>query len=288
MNIQKVGVIGAGIMGHGIAQIAATAGYDVLLYDIEQIRLDKAIENIRFSLSRFIKKKKLTENELNKILKKISITTDLKFTMQDIDFVIEAVPEELELKKKVFAKMDSLAADHTIFATNTSQFRITSIAAATKRPDKILGTHFFNPPVMRRLVEIVRGLDTSDATVETTLTLCKNLNMETVICKKDSAGFITTRLIAILSLEAERIYEEGIGSIEDIDKACRLAFGHPMGPFETSDFSGLETGLKVRRSLADVYGERYRPTQTRVNLVEAGHLGRKTGRGFYKYEKNRQ
>ena len=205
--------------------------------------------------------------------------------LKDADYIIEAVPEDLELKKKVFAEMDQIAPAHAVFATNTSQFRITSIASATKRRDKVLGTHFFNPPVIRRLVEIIKGLDTSDATLELTLSLCKKWDMETVVCKKDSAGFITTRLISLWSLEAERIYEEGIASIEDIDKACRLAFGHPMGPFETSDFSGLETGLKVRRALTEVYGERFRPTQTRTSLVEAGYLGRKTGRGFYLYEK---
>ena len=284
MKVQKIAVIGAGIMGNGIAQVISTAGFSVSLRDIEQKYLDSALGKIKESLSRFVKKGKLTDGDLQSILKRIHLTTDTRKAVEDADYIIEAVPEVLDLKRELFAEMDRLAPPHAIMATNTSQFRITSVASATKRRDKVIGTHFFNPPPLRRLVEIIRGLDTSDETLESTKSLCQKWEMETVVCKKDTAGFITSRLLGLWAIEAEKIYEEGIASIEDIDKACRLAFGHPMGPFETSDFTGLDTGLKVRWALAEVYGERYRPTQTRINLVEAGYYGRKAGRGFYRYD----
>ncbi len=285
MDVKNVAVIGAGIMGHGIAQVVATAGFNVKMRDVEQRFLDQAMEKIQDSLSRFVRKGKVTQQQSDETINRIQPTLDLKEAVQDADYVIEAVPEILDLKKGLFAEMDAIAPPHAILATNTSQFRITAIASATKRRDKVIGTHFFNPPVIRRLVEIIRALDTSDDTLQVTQDLCHKWDMETVVCQRDTAGFITSRLIALWSVEAERIYEEGIASIEDIDKACRLAFGHPMGPFETSDFTGLDTGLRVRSALAEVYGERFRPTQTRVNLVEAGYLGRKTGRGFYRYDK---
>jgi 3-hydroxybutyryl-CoA dehydrogenase len=284
MEINNIAVIGAGTMGHGIALAASMAGYHVFLRDIEQAYLAAALGKILNSLSRVQKKGKISEEEAEGVLDRIHTTTALKEAIETADFIIEAVPEILDLKKELFAEMDKLAPSHAIMATNTSQFRITAIGSTTMRRDKIIGTHFFNPPVIRRLVEIVRALDTSDETLALTKSLCEKFGMETVVCNRDTAGFITTRLTALWTVEAERIYEEGIASIEDIDKACRLAFGHPMGPFETSDLVGLDSGVRVRMALADVYGERFRPTQTRINLVEAGNYGRKTGRGFYKYD----
>ena len=283
MEVKKVAVIGAGIMGNGIAQVVACGGFQVTMRDVEEGILTSAMEKIQDSLSRFVRKGKMKEEASQAAVKRIQTTTDLKGALRDADYVIEAVPEILDLKKELFAEMDKLAPPHAILATNTSQFRITAIASATRRRGKVIGTHFFNPPPMRRLVEIIRALETTDETLELTESLCRQWDMETVVCRRDTAGFITSRLIALWTVEAERIYEEGIASFEDIDKACRMAFGHPMGPFETSDFSGLDTGLRVRRALSEVYGERFRPSQTRVNLVEAGHLGRKTGRGFHDY-----
>jgi 3-hydroxybutyryl-CoA dehydrogenase len=285
MEIKTIAVIGSGIMGSGIAQVAAAAGLNVRLRDIKDEFLDHALATIETSLGRMVKKGKLGESEKAGIINRINPTTELKPAVEGVDYVIEAVPEILELKLEVFRELDALASKHVILATNTSQFRITSIAAATKRPEKVVGTHFFNPPVMRRFVEIIRGLDTSDETLQTTLDLFMKLDMETIVCQKDSAGFITTRLLSLWVNEAQRIYEEGLATVEDIDKACRLAFGHPMGPLETSDFTGLDTGLHVRKALFNTLGERYRPTQTLINLVEGGHLGRKSGRGYYSYKK---
>jgi 3-hydroxybutyryl-CoA dehydrogenase len=284
MEINNIAIIGAGTMGHGIALVASMAGFQVFLRDIEQEYLDAGLKKIQSSLSRVQKKGKISEEDAKGALDRIQTTTALKEAIENADYIIEAVPEILDLKKELFAEMDELAPSHAIMATNTSQFRITAIGSTTMRREKIIGAHFFNPPVVRRLVEIVRALDTSDETLARTKSLCEKFGMQTVVCNRDTAGFITTRLTALWTVEAERIYEEGIASIEDIDKACRLAFGHPMGPFETSDLVGLDSGLRVRMALSDVYGERFRPTQTRINLVESGNYGRKTGRGFYKYE----
>ena len=284
MDIKNIAVVGAGIMGSGIAQVAASSGFQVWIIDLEDSILHRAMETIRESFDRMVKKGKIEETVEKDILNRIHPTTDLKLALKNADYVIEAVPEILELKQNMFKEMDALTSSHVILATNTSQFRITSIAAATQRPEKVVGTHFFNPPIMRRFVEIIRGLDTSEQTLHTTCEMLRRWDMETIVCLRDSTGFITARLLSLWVNEAQRLYEEGLASIEDIDKACRLAFGHPMGPFQIADFTGLDTGLHVRKALFEVYGERYRPTQILINLVEAGHLGRKSGRGYYTYE----
>ena len=284
MKIERIAILGAGIMGHGIAQVAAMSKFKVFLRDIDEAILKEALAKISGSLTRYVRKGSLTQKEVDEIMERITPTTDLKKAVEEADYIIEAVPEILSLKRELFSEIDRYAPSHCILSTNTSQYRITAIATATKRRDKVIGTHFFNPPVMRHLVEIIKGLETSEETLAVTKDLCSRLEMEIVVCQKDSAGFITTRLISLWLNEAQRIYEEGIASKEDIDKACRIAFGHPMGPFEIFDLSGLDTVLHIMSALAENYGERFKPHQTLINLVESGYVGKKAGKGFYIYE----
>lgn len=284
MDIKRVAVLGAGIMGNGIAQVSAVAGYQVSLRDIEDKFVQNGMANIEKSLGRMVKAGKLNQEEIPTILGRIKTTTDLRKAVQDADLVVEAAPENLDLKKQVFQDLDNLCPPQTILGTNTSNFSITALAAVTKRPQKVIGLHYFNPPAMMKLIEIVRGVETSEETLQTTLEFAKRSGKETVLCK-DSQGFITSRIINLWLTEAERILEEGIATKEDIDKACRLAFNHPMGPFELSDFSGLDTKLYVAEALNQSFGDRFRSTQTLRNLVAAGHLGRKSGKGWFTYSK---
>ena len=282
MEVKTIGVVGAGIMGSGIAQVAASANYEVTIQDIARSASDKAIATVHLSLGRFVKKGKLDEQGAAEILNRIQTTPDLHKAVSKADYIIEAVSEDLDVKLRVFEEMDKIAPQHAIIASNTSQYSITELASATGRPAQIIGTHFFNPPVIMRLIEVVYGLETSGETTQTTLEMARRMDKEVVMCK-DSQGFITSRLINLWLTEAERIFEEGIATQEDIDKACRLAFNHPMGPFELNDFSGLDTRLNIGLALEKALGERFKPTQTLHNLVRAGRLGRKSGRGFYDY-----
>lgn len=284
MEVKQIGVIGAGIMGHGIAQVSATTGFKVVLRDVEERFLKNAMANMEKSLGRMVKAGKIAQEEVRKILGRIQTTTDLNTAVQGADLVIEAAPETLELKKSIFRDLDNFCKAEAILGTNTSNFSITAIAAVTKRPQKVIGLHYFNPPAMMKLIEIVRGMETSEETLQVALDFARKSGKETVVCK-DSQGFITSRMINLWMVEAERILEEGIATKEDIDKACCLAFNHPMGPFELSDFSGLDTKLYVSDALTQSFGERFRSTQSVRNLVAAGHLGRKSGKGWYVYSK---
>lgn len=284
MEIKRVAVLGAGIMGNGIAQVSAVAGYQVSLRDIEDPFIQRGMANIEKSLGRMVKAGKLNQEEIPKILGRLKTTIDLKKAVQDADLVVEAAPENLDLKKQIFRDLDVFCQPQAILGTNTSNFSITALAAVTKRPQKVIGLHYFNPPAMMKLIEVVRGVETSEETLQTALEFAKKSGKETVLCK-DSQGFITSRIINLWLTEAERIFEEGIATKEDIDKACRLAFNHPMGPFELSDFSGLDTKLSVADALMQSFGDRFRSTQTLRNLVSAGHVGRKSGRGWFNYSK---
>jgi len=284
MEIKRVAVLGAGIMGNDITQVSAAAGFEVWLRDVEEKFIQNGIANIEKSLARMVKAGKLNPEEIPKILDRVKTTTELPRAVQGADLVIEAIPENLELKKKIFKDLDQLCHAAAILATNTSNFSITAIGAVTRRPHKVVGLHYFNPPAMMKLIEVVRGLETSEDTLQIVLDFARRSGKETVLCK-DSQGFITSRIINIWLTEAERILEEGIATKEDIDKACRLAFNHPMGPFELSDFSGLDTKLYVADSLHQSFGDRFRSSQSLRNLVAAGHLGRKSGKGWYKYSK---
>ena len=282
-DIRKVAVIGAGTMGNGIAQACSMAGMDVTLVDTQDSFVQRGMDNIRTSLARFVKSAKLTQEQADAVVQRIRTTTSLPDGVKDADIVVEVVPEKLDLKQAVFKEIAQHAKADAVLATNTSQLSITAIASAIDRPQDVIGTHFFNPPVMMKLVEVVRGLKTSDRALEVALALAKKLGKEAAVCKRDTVGFITTRAIAALRLECVRMYEEGIASMEDIDKAMRLGFNHPMGQFELTDFNGLDVALFNTMSLKEAYGERFNPPQSMVARVKAGQLGRKTGAGWYDY-----
>ncbi|MCL5961333.1 MAG: 3-hydroxyacyl-CoA dehydrogenase family protein [Chloroflexi bacterium] len=283
MEARNITVIGAGTMGNGIAQVAAMSGYDVWLRDVERPYLDKALATVQSSLGRLVKSGKLNEDQVEAILGRIRPTTDLAEALRDADVVIEAVPEILDLKKKVFAEIDALCPARTILATNTSGLSITAIAGATKRPQQFIGMHWFAPPVMMRLIEIVRAFGTSDETVEVIRDMAHRMGKETVV-SKDTQGFITTRALQALLNECFRMYDEGVASIEDIDKAIKLGLNHPMGPFELADYSGVEIAYHANEGLTEAFGDRFRSPQCLRQLVASGNLGRKTGRGFHNYQ----
>ena len=282
-EIQSVAVIGAGTMGNGIAQICSMSGLNVTLVDTQDSFIQRGVDNVKTSLARFVKSQKLTQEQADAVLARIGTSTSLSDAVKDADIIIEVVPEKLDLKQAVFQQIAKAAKPDAVLATNTSQLSITAIASAIDRPQDVIGTHFFNPPVMMKLVEVVRGLKTSDRALEVALALAKKLGKEAAVCNRDTVGFITTRAIAALRLECVRMYEEGVASMEDIDRAMRLGFNHPMGQFELTDFNGLDVALLNTLSLKDAYGERFNPPQSLVARVKAGQLGRKTGAGWYDY-----
>ncbi len=282
MKIEKVTVVGSGIMGHGIAQVVATAGFQVRLSDISDDLLQKAKSTIEKSLDRGISKGKISESDKNEILTRIQFMADLSKAAEDADLVIEAVPENIELKMKIFKQLDEIVNPDAILASNTSQYSITQIASATGNPSRVIGMHWFNPPVAMKLVEIIRALDTSDDTVSKIRSFVTGLGKEIVVCN-DSQGFISTRVLLAMRLECYRILEEGIATKEDIDKTLKLAFGHPMGQFELADFSGLDIEIPACEALHETFGDRFRPPQNLVHRVKSGRFGRKSGKGWYEY-----
>ncbi|MBT3255486.1 MAG: 3-hydroxyacyl-CoA dehydrogenase family protein [Deltaproteobacteria bacterium] len=271
-------------MGTGIAQVAAQAGFEVTVRDVSDEMLDGARGKIEKNLDRAVSKGRLEEAEVQTILGRLRFTTDLSEALMDAQYVIEAVPENLELKRKIFAEIDRLAPDEAILATNTSELSIASIAGVTHRQDRVIGTHWFFPPQIMKLIEVVTADETSPETLETTLEFCAALGKETVVCK-DAQGFITSRAISAMIAECLRIHEEGLASIEDIDKAMRLGFNHPIGPFQLIDMSGVDVVFHALEGLTREYGERFKPSGKMGELVAQKNLGQKTGEGFYRHQR---
>jgi 3-hydroxybutyryl-CoA dehydrogenase len=281
-EIKRIAVLGAGLMGHGIAQVASqTSKLEVNLRDIEQRFIDSGMNMICESLQRFVKKGQLTEPDMNAVLARIHPMLDLKQAVHDVDLVIEAVPENVELKKNTLREVDSYAPAHAILASNTSSVSITELASATKRPEKVCGMHFFNPPQLMKLIEVVRGARTSDETIQTILDLARAMEKETVLVKKDCPGFIVNRVLVPALNEAVAIYWEGIADRDDIDKAIKLGLNWPMGPLMLLDYIGSDTILAIAEVLTRELDPKFHPTNGLKQMAKAQLLGRKTGKGFY-------
>ncbi len=282
-DIQKVCVLGAGAMGAGIAQVCSQAGYAVTMRDIEQKFVDSGFKRIRIPLMKRVEKGKMTADEVEAIVSRIQGTTDLSAAVKDAQLVIEAVPEKMEIKKSVWSDAERHCGPTVVFASNTSSLSITEMATATKRADRFVGLHFFNPAPVMKLVEVIRGSETSKETMQFAKAFCAKIGKEAVEVK-EAPGFVVNRLLVPMMNEAFNLLLEGVASPEDIDKAMKLGTNMPMGPFELADFTGLDIGLDTMETLHRETGDpKFRPSPLLRQYVRAGRLGRKTGRGVYDY-----
>lgn len=285
MNNFKIGVVGSGTMGGGIAHLAALSGFQVIVCDIEQNFLDNALQRMQSFMDKSIAKGRMTAEEKEAVLGRVTCTTNLE-EMKEADIVIEAIIEDLEAKKELFTQLDRIVPENTILATNTSSMSITVIAEATNRKERVAGLHFFNPPQIMKLVEVVRGYKTSDDTVQKLMELSRQLGKEPIEVKKDTPGFIVNRVMIPQFIEAIRLVEEGVASYEDVDKAVKLGLNYPMGPFELQDFAGVDIGLLVMDYFYEEFkDDRFAAPMSIRQIVRAGRLGKKTGAGFYDYNK---
>jgi len=283
----KVTILGAGTMGASIAQLAATAGDDAVARDVGEAQLERARAAVRRSLARFVRAGRLTDAEAQAAFQRIRFTTDLTGALDGAEVVIESITEVRELKQELLAEVAERAPAEALLGTNTSQLSITSLATALgAQAHRLVGIHFFNPPVMMRLVEVIAGLLTPHEVVARARAFGEHLGREVVVCRKDSPGFITSRAYAILRLECVRMVEEGVATPQDVDTAMKLGFNFPMGPLELGDMNGLDTFLNALNGLSEAYGERFRPSVGLKNMVAAGRLGRKAGAGFYEYDEH--
>jgi 3-hydroxybutyryl-CoA dehydrogenase len=282
MKVRKIAVLGGGLMGHGITQVAAQIGkYEVSMRDIEQKFVDNGMSMIKASLQKFLSKGQMTEQQMNETLARIHPTLDIKEAVSDADLIIEAVPENVELKKAMFREVDAYAPSHAIIASNTSSVSITELASATKRPEQVCGMHFFNPPQLMKLIEIIKGAKTSDETIQTIQDVAGKMEKETVLVKKDSPGFIVNRILIPALNEAVALYWEGVADRDDIDKAVKLGLNWPMGPLMLLDYIGADTTLAIAEVLQKELSEKFHPHPELKQMVKAQLLGRKTGKGFY-------
>jgi len=281
MTIKKVCVVGSGTMGSGIAQVSAQAGYETTMVDVKQELLDRGMNMIKSSLGKFVQKEKIKQEDMSKALTRLHTSIDMRNAAKDADYVIEAVFERAEVKLPIFGQLEEICPKETILASNTSGIPVSLLASATRRPDKVIGTHFMNPVPLMKGVEIVKTLLTSEQTLKVSLDFVKSLGKETVVVK-DSPGFVTNRIITLVMNEAAKLLEENLASIEDIDKIERLSHNWPMGPFELADMVGIDVLVDLLEGVYQQTGwERYKPAPILKRMVELGYTGRKVGKGFY-------
>ncbi|OEJ33763.1 3-hydroxyacyl-CoA dehydrogenase family protein [Streptomyces subrutilus] len=279
----KLAVIGAGLMGSGIAQVSAQAGWDVVLRDVTDAALTRGTDGIKASYDKFVSKGKLSAEDAEAALARITTTTELD-AVADVDIVVEAAFEKIEIKHEIFRALDKIVREDAILASNTSAIPITKIAAVTERPERVVGAHFFSPVPMMQLCELVRGYKTSDETLAVTRAFAESVGKTCIVVNRDVAGFVTTRLISALVVEAAKLYESGVASAEDIDIACKLGFGHAMGPLATADLTGVDILLHATSNIyTESQDEKFAPPELMRRMVDAGDFGRKSGQGFYKH-----